>query len=38
MLEQWFLNFPLHQNVLGGLLKHRLLDSIPRIFLSVGLG
>ena len=37
-LEQCFIKFPLHQNHLKALLKHRLLGASPRDFDSIVLG
>lgn len=37
-LGRWFSNLSVHQNLLGGLLKHRLLSPLPWVSESVGLG
>lgn len=37
-LGPWFSNSGIHENYLEGLLKHKLLGPIPRVFDTVDLG
>lgn len=36
--EQWFTSFSMHQNILRGLIKHKLLGTTPRVSDSAGIG